>query len=182
MNTVWRGTSIYLRLLARIYLKFDLPVNAKKYLEHAVNLAPQDKELYFLLADAYQRSGQSAKMLSILETATKLFPEEVDFFWALGVRLLHLGDAAGALLNLKYYSENFFEDKFKLANINAILGTCYMALMRWDDAEVHLKKSRELVPWDLDAFVGFVELYSSTGRSGLVLGFIDDYINKFPSL
>lgn len=170
-------------ILAKWNIDNDFPMRGISYLSKAIRLSPANKEIYFSLALAYRKDRKWDKSIDSLKNALALFPNDLGILWMLGTWLLDLRRPSDALQYLNDYCKRLpQDDKYRLASAYAVLGVCCLFLAKWNEAEDFLEKSRNLVPWDLDACVGTIQLYQKTGRVEKILGFINEYIHEYPHL
>lgn len=173
----------YFKIAAFLAYKLHILEKSVLFIEKAITIVPYERDLYFLLAGYYRAMRKWDGSVSALESVVTRFPTDMGARWALGVWLLKLRRPAIALIHIKSYLDfSNADNNYKLANIYAVLGWCYILLKQWDDADACLNKSRELTPWDLDACIGYVSLYQYTNRSEKTLDLLDEYINNNPDL
>lgn len=170
-------------ILAKRYIDNNFPLKGINYLLKAIQLSPANKELYFSLALAYQKDRKWDKSIDSIKNALALFPNDLGILWMLGTWLLDLERPSDAWQYLNEYLKRLpQDDKYRLASAYAVLGVCCLFLDKWNEAEKFLEKSRNLVPWDLDACAGTIQLYQKTGRIEKILGLINEYIHEYPHL
>ncbi len=173
----------YFKIVAFLTFKFGAPEKSIFLIQKAVVITPHEKDLYYLLAGYYRTMRKWNDSIDALEAGATLFPTETSLLWALGTWLLKLRRPAAALIHIKSYLDSWNADNdYKLANVYAVLGWCYILLKQWNDAEICLNKSRELAQWDLDACIGYASLYQYTNRPEKAMSLLGDYVDKNPDL
>lgn len=170
-------------ILAKVCINLNLPLKAIAYLETALQYSPQNKELYFSLARAYQILGRWDDLFTSLEKVKELYPDDLNIYWRIGILAFDIRRGEKALSYLLYcYSKTPKTDKVLLARRQALLGASYILVKDWVNAEKHLTRARLLAPWDLDACSATIQLYYCTKRHKDILGFVDNYINEYSTL
>lgn len=166
------------RGISNFYIKSNHPLRAVRFLEIALKALPDDRNLYFMLANAQRTAGLRDASIHTLENAINNFPKDFDLLWTLGVWHVQYRRRAKALEYLIPYLDHWTDkdNRGGLANVHAVIGLCYLSLKRWEDAEGFLYKSRELAFWDLDACVGIIALYSCTGHMEKIPAILNEYI------
>jgi tetratricopeptide (TPR) repeat protein len=129
----------------------------------------------------YYRTKNNKAVETLLRNALKDNPNNMLLNYSLIIWLLsgaNYQDAEALLKNLISNSNVEIEDHLK-ANINALLGKCYVEQERFKKAKELLYNSKQQVPWDLDVLKGFIDLYISTGRGNQIPEVIKDYLNHY---
>ncbi|NUN14744.1 MAG: tetratricopeptide repeat protein [Myxococcales bacterium] len=128
--------------LAAGYLATKQHEHAVYVLSRAVELAPEDAESWFLLAEAKYNAGLSSEMLGHLQRVVQLDPHFLEARIALGAIYRELGDSAGAREQL--------EAAVLLAPYSADaylnLGNAYRGLGETEKAEASYRRALDLRP------------------------------------
>ncbi len=93
----------YLRLLARAQAVSSNPTGASVTYSHLVDLGIADAELFFLRADCYRKTGESAKAIKDIERYLEYYPENKNALSLAGRIESSAGDNLKAL---EYFSTN----------------------------------------------------------------------------
>lgn len=82
--------------LADAYMYLMDYTNAIFYAKEAIDIDPSNKWYHIKLAEIFLRDGQSDNAVEVLETASRYFPEDIDFLVIKAGTLAEMGDYAGS--------------------------------------------------------------------------------------
>lgn len=128
--------------LAGAYLATKQHEHAIYVLSRAVELAPEDAESWFLLAEAKHTAGLEQEMLSHLQQAVRLSPSFLEARIALGAVYRELGDSAGAREQME--AAVLLAPNSADAYLN--LGNAYRGLGDVGNAEASYRRALDLQP------------------------------------
>jgi tetratricopeptide (TPR) repeat protein len=180
------STYTYNRLLGDLFLRVNKPAKAAIFTEKALHLSLHTNKgrLYYILGKTYEEANEHHKAIKVFQDAVDMDSNNLDYRWRLGILLLSRGYYEHAFPQLQFIVNELRKtpnDK-RLANSSAVLAQCCLPLQKFEFAEELLQYATTMLPWDLDACKGTIDLYNVTGRFNQILPLIERYIQKYPHM
>ncbi|MBN2381705.1 sulfatase-like hydrolase/transferase [bacterium] len=135
---------------------------SEAHLMRALELLPDDKEIYLQLANLYNLSGKPEQAITFLNKAREMFPEAMKGSIDAAVAYLRLEKYEDALAILKDSESTQRLEHQVMASF--ILGEIYSHLKKPEEAIKYYRKVYDVEPENIDAASNLANLYHQIGN------------------
>lgn len=150
------------RLYAEYLAHIDKPLQAADQMSYVVSLDPSERNNWLFLAQAYVTAEEYGKAADALESASKLFPNELAFTRAEAAYRSLAGDTDRAIEILEAYPDSTISDPDELSHFKSLLGDFYYQKQRRDDAFAAYEDALKANPFNYMAMNNVAYYYAET--------------------
>ena len=154
------GSARALLWLSKMEMGRGRPLEARRLLDRALEIAPHSEQLLRAYAQAALGSEAPVAAILVLEPLARMHPSDGDYAYWLGVARLQLGDLAAAAVALEEALPlQRRADKALLA-----LGLAQNKLKRFAEARASLEESLSIEPGQVEAMAALSEALQGVGE------------------
>ncbi len=163
-------------MLGEIYTERKLYDTASKYLLVASERAPDDYEIAFKTASAYEQTGNIQKAYQVLSPFASKNPGNAELHLKLGLFAFHRKDSSAAFEHLKKYA--MLEEKNGKAL--RILGDLYARYGNRDKANLYYGKALPLLDSPFEIMFSMASFYMGEQKIDSAIDFLEKIEKKKP--